>query len=86
MCESESNFLPQNFLSGLRKSDLAKIRSEYSKIEISNFIPLNVKTWGGSPGLAVMGADSCTEGRGFECQHWMDIFSHIFAVKIVMFV
>ena len=24
---------------------------------------------GGSPGLAVMGGDSCSEGRGFESQH-----------------
>ena len=24
---------------------------------------------GGSPGLAVMGRDSCSEGRGFKSQH-----------------
>ena len=34
----------------------------------------------------VMGGDSFPEGRGFESQHWMDIFSHLFVVKIVMFV
>ena len=38
---------------------------------------------GGSPGLVVMGDNSCSKGRGFE---WMDIFSHLFVVKIVMFV
>ena len=26
---------------------------------------------GGSPGLVVMGVDSCPEGRGFESQHLM---------------
>ena len=44
---------------------------------------------GRSPGQLVMGGDSCSEGRGFKsqhCIHWMDIFSHIFDVKIVMFV
>ena len=41
---------------------------------------------GGSPGLVVMGGGSCYEGRVFESQHsnWMDIFSNVFVVKIVM--
>ena len=45
---------------------------------------------GRSPGLVVMGGDSCSKGRGFESQrrildgHY--IYSHIFVVKIVMFV
>ena len=36
----------------------------------------------------VMGGDSCSEGRGFvpSTLYWMDIFSHIIVVKIVMFV
>jgi len=38
----------------------------------------------------VMGGDSCSEGRGFVSQcHILDghnIFSHIFVVRIVMFV
>ena len=36
----------------------------------------------------VMGGDSCSEGRGFESQHHIldGYFSHIFVVKIVMFV
>ena len=36
----------------------------------------------------VMGGDSSPEGRGLESQHRiLDVhFSHIFAVKIVMFV
>ena len=39
---------------------------------------------GGSPGLVVMGGDSCSEGRGFESQHHIlcGNFSHIFVVKI----
>ena len=41
---------------------------------------------GGSPGLVVMGGDSCSEGREFESQHRMDISSHLFVVRIVMFV
>ena len=45
---------------------------------------------GGSPGLVVMGGDSCSNGRGFESRHCIleghNIFSHIFVVKIVMFV
>ena len=41
---------------------------------------------GGSPGLVVMGGDSCSEGCGFESQHCIldGHFSHIFVVKIVM--
>ena len=41
-------------------------------------------------GLVVMGGDACSEGRGFKSQRRIldghDIFSHIFVVKIVMFV
>ena len=42
----------------------------------------------GSPGLVVIGGGSCSKGREFESRHhileyWMDIFSHIFVVKIV---
>ena len=46
----------------------------------------NIKLKGGSPGLVVMGRDSCYEGRGFESQHHIldGHFSHIFVVKIVM--
>ena len=42
----------------------------------------------GSPGLVVMGRDSCSEGCGFESQHQIldGHFSHIVVVKIVMFV
>ena len=36
----------------------------------------------GSPNLVVMGGDSCYEGS--NPVFWMDIFSHIFVVKIVM--
>ena len=43
---------------------------------------------GGIPGLVVMGGDSCPEGCGFESQHHIMYghFSHIFVVKIAMFV
>ena len=43
---------------------------------------------GGSLGLVVMGGDSCSKGRGFESQHRIldGHFSHLFVVKIVMFV
>ena len=36
----------------------------------------------------VMGVDSCSEGRGFESVYRIldEHFSHIFVVKIVMFV
>ena len=43
---------------------------------------------GGSPGLVVMGGDSCSEGHGFESQHHIldGYFSHLFVVKFVMIV
>ena len=43
---------------------------------------------GGSPGLVVIGGDSCSKGREFESQHHIldGHFSHLFVVKIVMFV
>ena len=45
-------------------------------------------TKGRSPGLVVMGGDSCSKGRGFKFQHRIldGHFSHLFVVKIVMFV
>ena len=45
---------------------------------------------GGSPGLVVMGGDSCSIGRGFESWHCIldghDVFSHSFVVKMLLFV
>ena len=43
---------------------------------------------GRNPGLVVMRGDSCPEGCGFESQdHILDgHFSHIFVIKIVIFV
>ena len=48
----------------------------------------NKSRLGGSPGLVVMGRDSCPKGHRFESRyHILDgHFSHIFVVKIVMFV
>ena len=42
----------------------------------------------GSPGLVVKGGDSWSEGHGFKSQHRIldGHFSHMFVVKIVMFV
>ena len=39
--------------------------------------------WGGSPGLVVMGGDSCSEVCGFESLHCIlyGHFSHLFDVK-----
>ena len=44
----------------------------------------NMKINGGSPGLVVMGVDSCSEGRGFKSRyHILDgYFSHIFVIKL----
>ena len=40
----------------------------------------------GSPGLVVMGGDSCPKGRGFKSGHRIlnGHFSQIFVVKIIM--
>ena len=42
---------------------------------------------GGTPGLVVMGGDSCSKGCGFNSQHCKldEHFSLIFIVKIVTF-
>ena len=43
---------------------------------------------GGSPGLVVMGGDSCSEGRGFKSQHHIQdghFYIYLFVVKIVLF-
>ena len=41
----------------------------------------------GSPGLSVMGGDSCSKCHGFKFQHCIldGLFSHIFVAKLVMF-
>ena len=46
----------------------------------------NVMSQGGSSGLVVMGGDSFSKGHGLNpgTVSWMDIFSHLFVVKIVM--
>ena len=48
----------------------------------------NLMWVGGSPGLVVMGGESCSEGRGFKSQNCL-LDGHFFTyivVKIVMFV
>ena len=46
------------------------------------------KARSGSPGLVAMGGDSYPEDLGFDSQHYIldEPFSHIFVIKIVMFV
>ena len=53
---------------------------------IKRFGPQNISR--GSPGLVVKWGDSCSEGRRFESQRCIldGHFSHLFGVKIVMFV
>ena len=43
---------------------------------------------GRSPGLVAMAGGSCAKGHGFEnsTEYWVDILSHLFVVRIVMFV
>ena len=45
-----------------------------------------MKHKGGSPGLVVMGGDSCPKvmSSNHSTVYWMEIFSHLFVVKIVM--
>ena len=49
------------------------------------FMGKQISSMGGSPGLVVMGRDSCSEGCGFKSRHRIldGHFSHIFVVKIV---
>ena len=37
---------------------------------------------GWSPGLVVMGGDSCSEGSNPNTVYWIDIFSHKIVVKV----
>ena len=48
--------------------------------------PTKEQLLGGSPGLVVMGRDSCSKGREFESWHCIleENFSHSFVIKIVM--
>ena len=43
----------------------------------------NLLLLGGSPGLVVMGGDSCSEGRGFKSRHCI-LDGHLFYVNFVM--
>ena len=47
---------------------------------------LSTHSQGGSPGLVVMGGDSCSKGCGFKSWHCIldGHYSHIFVVKIEM--
>ena len=47
---------------------------------------VTINSMGGSPGLVVMGGDSCSKGCGFKSWHCIldGHYSHIFVVKIEM--
>ena len=49
------------------------------------FLQTKQAIWGGSPGLVVMGGDSCSEGHEFKSQHHI-LDGHLFVVRVVMFV
>ena len=59
----------------------SSFRTSYSSSTFTNI-------QGRSPGLVVMGGDSCTKGHGFESQHRIldGHISYLFVVKIVLFV
>ena len=69
-------------------SSKQNIRSDLKVSLMAISITKSFTTLGGSPGLVVMGGDSCSEGRGFESQHHIldGHVSHLFVVKNVMFV
>ena len=50
-------------------------------------MPLGHRLKGESPGLVVMGGDSCAKGRGFESRHRIldGQVSYLFVVKIGAF-
>ena len=52
------------------------------------FYPMGHFTTNQSHGLVIMGGYLCSEGRGFESRHHIlhGHFSHLFVLKIVMFV
>ena len=54
----------------------------------TNYTSLTVVGLDGSPGLVVIGGDSCSEGCWFKPQHCIQYghISHLFVVKNVMFV
>ena len=57
------------------------------KIKRCTITSARIEKMDGSPGLVVMGGDSCPQGRGFESKHHKldGHFSHIFDVKHVKF-
>ena len=71
----------------------AKLKICPSRFKILPKTKYDLEKWpkgleGGCPGLVVMGGDSFSEGCGFKFRHCTQDghFSHIFVVKIVMFV
>ena len=64
-----------------------EVKEHLLKVFIQKMKSIKIDNRGTSPGLMVVGGDSCSESRGFESQHCMPDghFSHLFDVKIVMF-
>ena len=60
------------------------VEKKYSvQIDASEINGSGIEVLDGSPGLVVVGGDSCSEGRGFNSQHCIldGQFSHPFVVK-----
>ena len=71
-----------------RKKLTWKYRRQQAHFDLTISASKNVFLMGGSPGLVVMGGDSCSKDCGFESQHRIlyGHFSQLFAVNIVVFV
>ena len=88
ICKMYSDSFPQKVseYSLLRHDKYYTILQVCSQTKKSQSCIVIAKEW--SPGLVVMGDDSCSRGRGFKFRHHIldghDIFSHQFVVKIVV--
>ena len=71
---------------------MCQLNTAEMKKQIGCIDVLSKSLWpmGVSPGQLVIGDISCLRGRGFESQHrildGLDILTHLFVVKIVLFV
>ena len=76
---SITSLLPVEYLINRSKSVVFVLRMKMSQLQH------NKRSWGGSPGLVVMGGDSCSKGCEFESRHHIldgHFFTYIFVVKI----
>ena len=86
-CSDECNWSMRYFTSELEVHSCV-ISCHLSWKILTNFRLKNFTILGRSPGLVVMGGDSCFRGCKFESQHRIldGHFSHVSVVRIVMFV